>query len=95
MPPNVWGHKGNMMAKIHYNIHPSGVTNFFIERNLIIWVSSVFSFENHIAALYVFVYRTFAYVRMYHGIFRIYPPLYVEKDPISAWAEIHNLGWPK
>ena len=46
-------------------------------------------------ALYVAIFRTTMYVHGYHGIFRVYPALYAEKDPISAWAETHILGWPK
>ena len=46
-------------------------------------------------ALYVTIFRTAMYVHRYHDLFRIYPTLYEEKEPISMLVETHSLGWPK
>ena len=46
------------------------------------------------AAMYMKFFETVTYARGYHGIFHVYPTLYVEKDPISVWDETHYLGCP-
>ena len=54
-----------------------------------------FPLKTSFIASYATVYKTAAYVRSFGWFFRIWPTLYAEKTSIPAWAETHNLGWPR